>query len=696
MSIQHHEVEPALSAAPAGSGQAVPVSAETAPFPQRWPLGTTNLRYGGDYNPEQWTRETWIEDIELMKHAGINLVSIGIFSWALLEPREGEYDFSFLDDIMGLLADAHIDVDLGTPTASPPAWFFAKYPESRPVTRDGLPLGFGSRGMASPSSPEYRRAVAAIAGQLAARYAKHPALVMWHVHNEYGAPVSECYSEHSVVAFRQWLQVRYGSLDALNTGWGTTFWGQRYGEWSEVDAPRTSASVTNQTQRLDFKRFSSDALLACYTTERDVLRRFTPHLPVTTNFMVTNCPSVDYWKWAKEVDVVANDHYLKAERRDNHILLSMDADLSRSLARSEPWILMEHSTSAVNWQPRNIAKRAGQMARNSLAHLARGADGIMFFQFRASRYGAEKFHSAMLPHAGQESRVWREVVELGRDLGSLLAVRGSRVHARVAILWDVESFWAQDLEWHPSADLDHRERIEAFYTVLWRRGVTIDFAHPHDDLSAYDLVLAPSLYLIDQAGADSIRSYVKGGGRLLVSYFSGIVDENDAVHDGPYPGAIADVLGIRIEEFLPFYAHQVATLDDGSTATVWADDLALVTADAVVSFVDGPASGIPAITRNAFGEGSAWYVATRLDPAGLDSLIDAVLRDAGIISTPLPDGLEVVTRSHTNTSFTFYINHSASDAEVDSTGTELITGTRHTGTVVVPAATVRVVENASA
>ena len=695
MSIHHDQVAPATSV-PVSASPSLPVATETASRAQRWPLGTTDLRYGGDYNPEQWTRETWIDDIALMKQAGINLVSIGIFSWALLEPREGEYDFSFLDDIMGLLSDAGIDVDLGTPTASPPAWFFKKYPWSRPITRDGMPLGFGSRGMASPSSAEYRRAAAAITGQLAARYREHPALVMWHVHNEYGAPVSECYSEQSMLAFREWLKTRYGTLDALNEAWGTTFWGQRYGEWDEIDAPRTSASVTNQTQRLDFKRFSSDALLECYTTERDVIRRFTPQLPVTTNFMVTNCPSVDYWKWAKEVDIVANDHYLKAERLDNHILLSMDADLSRSLARSAPWILMEHSTSAVNWQPRNIAKRPGEMARNSLAHLARGADGIMFFQFRASRYGAEKFHSAMLPQAGKDSRIWREVVELGDDLASLKVVRGSRVEARVAILWDVESFWAQDLDWHPSEDLDHRERIEAFYTALWQRGVTVDFAHPHDDLSGYDLVLAPSLYLIDTAGTASIRSYVDGGGHLLVSYFSGIVDENDAVHDGAYPGAIADILGIRIEEFLPFYADQAASLNDGSTGTVWADDLRLTTADAVASFVDGPASGKPAITRNPFGEGAAWYVSTKLDPAGLDSLIDATLVDAGIVSTPLPEGLEVVARSDGRTSHTFYINHSTSDIEVTSTGTELIMGTTHTGVLVVPAGAVRVVEHGTA
>jgi beta-galactosidase len=514
-------------------------SPAVSPAMQRLLNGPTGIRYGGDYNPEQWPRATWLEDIELMKQAGINLVSIAIFAWGILEPREGEYDFSKLDDIFGLLHEAGIDIDLATPTAAPPAWFWKKYPDSRPVTRDGITLGNGSRGMVSPSSPDYRRAAAAITEQLARRYANHPALVLWHVHNEYGAPISDSYDDHSVAAFRIWLQNRYGTLDTLNEKWGTTFWGQVYGEWDEIDAPRQSASVSNQAQRLDFHRFTSDALLECYINERDVIRRFTPHIPVTTNFMATNCLSANYWTWAKEVDIVANDHYLVAERADNHVLLAMDADLTRSLAGGAPWILMEHSTGAVNWQPRNIAKRAGEMARNSLSHLARGADGILFFQFRASRFGVEKFHSAMLPHAGAETRVWREVVALGETLGSLEAVRGSRVHARVALLWDTESFWAQDFEWRPSAELNHRERLEAFYTALWNRNVSVDFAHPDNDLSGYDLVIAPSLYLVGPDAAANLAAYVRGGGHLVVSYFSGIVDDNDTVYPGAAPGAFA-------------------------------------------------------------------------------------------------------------------------------------------------------------
>lgn len=686
---------PTLGETAATPRDAADRNAEARPARSGWIPGTDRIAFGGDYNPEQWDRDVWVEDIALMKRAGISLVSIGIFSWALLEPREGEYEFGFLDEVMDLLHGAGISVDLGTPTAAPPAWFWRTYPEAHPVTRDGLRLGHGSRGMASPSSTAYRAAARGIADALGARYATHPALVLWHVHNEFGAPVSECYSPASAAAFRVWLQNRYGSLDALNAAWGTNFWGQRYGDWDEIDAPRTSPSIVNPAQRLDFARYTSNALLECFVAERDALKAHTPHIPVTTNFMATNCPSIDYWAWSREVDIVANDYYLVAERADNHVLLAMDADLTRSLAGGRPWILMEHSTGAVNWQPRNIAKRPGEMARNSLVSVARGADAVLFFQFRASRSGAEKFHSAMLPHGGTQTRIWREVEALGATLGGLDDVMGGSVPARVAILWDVESFWAQDLEWRPSVDLGHRERIVAFYTELWRRDVAVDFAHPHDDLSAYDVVLAPASYLLDAASAANLRGFVAEGGRLVSSYFSGIVDEHDAVPDGPYPAGLREVLGLRIDEFLPFHAGESARLDDGSTGTVWADDIVLDGAEAVATFEDGPAAGRAGVTRNVYGAGSAWYVSTKLDGDDLGMLLERVLAEAGVESAAAHPvaGLERVERRTDEALFVFLANHGDTDVEVaDVSGIDVATGESVSG-LVVPGAATRVIRS---
>lgn len=656
----------------------------------RWPVRQPGISFGGDYNPEQWPRATWDDDIQRMLEARINLVSVGIFTWGLLEPREGEYDFTQLDEVMDLLAVAGIGVDLATPTASPPAWFWRKYPQARPVTREGVPLGFGSRGMASPSSPEYRRAAVAITRQLAARYADHPALRMWHVHNEYGAPTTESFDEDSVCAFRRWLQAKYGSVDGLNMAWGTSFWGQHYEGWEEIDAPRLAATTLNPAQLLDFARFSSNALLECFKAERDAIKEFTPHLPVTTNFMATTCLTVDYWKWAEEVDVVANDHYLIAERDDNHVLLAMDADLTRSIAGGRPWMLMEHSTSAVNWQPRNIAKRPGEMARNSFSHLARGADAIMFFQFRASRAGAEKFHSAMLPHGGTQTRVWREVVRLGNDLSRLSELAGSVVLARVAILWDWESFWAQDLEMRPSIDNRHRVRIEQYYAALWRLGITVDFVHPEADLGQYAVVLAPSSYLLSEKAGKALDRYVDGGGHLVVSFGGGMVDENDSVHAGGSPGPLRGALGLSVEEVLPFRVGMSAPLDVGGSGSVWAEDIRLEGAVALSRFVTGHAAGQPVVTRSDHGSGHAWYVATALDDSSIDQVMEDVLMAADAAFLRPSPGLEVVDRRKAERTYRIFINHSDDDIVVSANGVELLGNQPVAGTLRVHAGSVKV------
>jgi beta-galactosidase len=639
-----------------------------------WP--TAGISYGGDYNPEQWPRPVWDEDVALMREAGVTLVSVGIFSWALLEPREGEYDFGWLDDVLDLLHRNGIAVDLGTPTASPPAWFYDAYPDSRVVTRDGTALGFGSRGMVSPSSVEYRAAATRIASALAERYATHPAVVLWHVHNEYGAPVGEDFSAQSVAAFREWLRGRYGSLDALNAAWGTAFWGQHYREWAHVGAPAATASTPNPAQQLDFARFTDHQLRACFIAERDAIRAHATQ-PITTNFMAHQSWNTDLWQWAREVDLVSDDHYLWSPDPEAHVALALSADLTRSVARGKPWVLMEHSTSAVNWQGHNIAKRPGEMHRNALTHLGRGADGILFFQWRASRSGAEKFHSAMLPHAGTGSRVFREVVELGHRIGALAEVAGSRVRADVAVLYDWESLWAQELEWRPSDALGFRERMRTYYERLWRDGVTVDFAHPEDDLSGYRLVVAPASYLVTAAAGKNLTDYVAQGGTLLVSCFAGVVDEHDAVHAGGFGAPLRDVLGTAVEEFLPVRAADVTAVDLDGTAIptgVWAEQLVLDGAQVRGVYRGGPADGAAAITRNGYGTGTGWYVSTALGVEALAPVLAQVYADAGITPSGRPEGLEVVTRHGTEHDYLVAVNHRDEDVDLEVTGTELFSG----------------------
>lgn len=667
------------------------------------------LAFGGDYNPEQWPEQVWAEDMALMREAGVTMVSVGIFSWSLLEPSPGVHDFGWLDRLLDRLHGHGVQADLGTPSVVPPAWFYQAHPEALPVTKDGRRLAFGGRAAICHSNPDYRAAVAGMATALAERYAGHPALALWHVHNEYGAPVSACYCDISAADFRHWLRGRYGTLDALNEAWGTVFWGQTYGEWAQIGVPSVTPTVGNPAQQLDFARFSNDAMLANFRTERDILHRLSPGVPVTTNFMtaLSQCRSVDYWAWGREVDLVSNDHYLVPEARRNHVNLSMSADLTRSVAGGEPWLLMEHSTGAVNWQPRNLAKRPGELARNSMAHIARGSEGAMFFQWRASRFGAEKFHSAMLPQAGTDSRIWREVVALGADVGRIGEVAGSRVRADAAVVWDWQSWWAQELEWRPSQDHRADERADAFYEALFDRHLTVDFARPEQDLAAYPLVVVPALYLAREAAGANLRAYVEQGGTLVVSYFSGIVDGDDRVHPGPYPGALRDVLGLAVEEFLPLGEGEAVELSPVAAAvaggrgaegplrgSVWAEDVVLRGAEAVWTYADGPAAGRPAVTRHTLGAGQAWYVSTRLAPAGLGRVLDLACAGGRVPDrAELPRDVEVVVREGAEHAYLFAINHTAAEAKVplERPGTELLTGERAAGRLAVPPGAVRVV-----
>ncbi|NBM19966.1 beta-galactosidase [Streptomyces sp. GC420] len=668
-------------------------------MPDTAPKGLKGLAYGGDYNPEQWPEEVWHEDVRLMREAGVTMVSVGIFSWALLEPEPGNYEFGLLDRAIGLLHENGIRVDLATPTVAPPAWFFRAHPEALSVTREGMRYAFGSRGAICHSSPAYRAAAAAITEQLARRYGTHPALALWHVHNEYGVPVSACYCENCAAHFRRWLERTYGTVDEVNEAWGTAFWGQRYASLDEIEPPRATPTVCNPAQRLDYARFADATMRENFTAERDILHRLSPGVPVTTNFMtaLSQCDTVDYWAWGREVDLVTNDHYLITDGRRTHVNLAMAADLTRSVAGGAPWLLLEHSTSGVSWQPRNPAKAPGEMARNSLAHVARGSDGAMFFQWRQSRRGAEKFHSAMVPHAGTDSRVWREVVGLGAGLGSLAAVRGTRTVADAAMVWDWQSWWAQNLEWRPSEDHDARERADSFYEALYDRHLTVDFAHPEGDLSAYPLVVVPALYLTTEAAGRNLRAYVENGGTLVVSYFSGIVDEHDAVHDGPHPGALREVLGLTVEEFSPLGEGERVriTAADGSelTGDVWTEFVVPHGAETVWTYAGGLAAGGPAVTRHRLGKGTAWYVSTRLGAGDLDTILDAAAGDARLAPRAgLPRDVEVVRRTGETGSYLFAVNHTATEAKVplDAHGTELLTGELAAGHLGVPAGAVRV------
>ncbi|MFG2028501.1 beta-galactosidase [Streptomyces sp. NPDC048825] len=633
------------------------------------------ILFGGDYNPEQWPEETWHEDVRLMKAAGVNSVTLGVFSWAKLEPRPGAREFGWLDRLMDLMHDNGIGVVLATPTSSPPPWMGRLHPDTLPHDEDGRTEWWGGRQHFSHSSATYRRYAAAITEDLAARYGSHPALTMWHINNEY---CTYDWGDEAAATFRRWLKDKYGTLDALNTAWGTAFWSQGYGDWDEVLPPRHAHYLKNPTQVLDFKRYTSDMLLECYVAERDIVRRHTPHIPVTTNFMPM-WVGQDAWRWAEEEDLVSVDMY--PDPRDpfgaqNGALIQ---DLTRSQARGRPWMLMEQAAGPVNWRGVNHPKPRGLNRLWSLQAVARGADAVCYFQWRQSRQGAEKFHSGMVSHAGEEGRTYQEVKRLGAELAALgPEVTDSHIESDVAILHEWNAWWAGAQDGRLSSEVDYPQIVRAWHRALWEAHLTTDFAHPEHDLSPYKLVVVPQLYLLTDGAIDNLLSYVRAGGTLVCGFLTGVADEDDRVRSGGMDARLRELFGIRtLHEWWPLDAGESVECD-GFRGTLWSEELeAASDVDLVVPYKGGELDGLPALLR----KGRTWYLSTLPEPPALRDLLADVAAGTGV--RPPLDGLPAQVEAVRRGELLFVLNHGRETVTVELPGThrDVLTGEQVTGCV---------------
>ena len=655
----------------------------------RWPqpLAGQQARiwYGGDYNPDQWPEEVWDDDVRLMKKAGVNLVSVGIFSWAKIETSEGVYDFDWLDRIINKLGEAGIAVDLASATASPPMWLTQAHPEVLWKDYRGDVCQPGARQHWRPTSPVFREYALKLCRAMAEHYKGNPYVVAWHVSNEYGCHNRFDYSEDAERAFRKWCEERYGTIDAVNDAWGTAFWAQRMNDFTEIVPPRFigDGNFMNPGKLLDFKRFSSDALKAFYVAERDALAEITPDLPLTTNFMVSAAGSVlDYDDWGREVDFVSNDHYfIPGEAHLDELAFS--ASLVDGIARKDPWFLMEHSTSAVNWRPVNYRKEPGQLVRDSLAHVAMGADAVCYFQWRQSKAGAETFHSAMVPHAGEDSDVFRDVCELGADLNTLAdnGLLGTKLaKSKVAVVFDYESEWASEHTATPTQKVHHVDEPLQWFRALADHGVTADVVPVRGAWDDYEMVVLPSVYLLSEETTRRVRDYVVGGGRLVVTYYTGISDERDHVWLGGYPGSIRDVVGVRVEEFMPMGddfpgVPDCLGLSNGAVAHDIADVIGSVdgTATVLETFKDDPWTGMdgaPAIVAHTFGEGRSVYVGARLGRDGIALSLPEILDSLGMAEVGGNDGrvLRVEREGADGSRFVFSFNRTHETVRVPVEG----------------------------
>ncbi|HHU19886.1 MAG TPA: beta-galactosidase [Bacilli bacterium] len=645
--------------------------------------------HGADYFPEQWLHkpETLDEDIRLMKLAKCNVMSIGMFAWSKLEPEEGVFTFEWLDRVLDKFSENGIYTFLATPSGARPAWMSEKYPEVLRVGANRVRNLHGSRHNHCYTSPKYREKIAIINGKLAEKYANHSAVIGWHVSNEYGG---DCHCNHCQDAFRTWLKAKYQTLDALNDAWWSTFWSHTFTSWSQIESPAPHGESAVHAMNLDWNRFVTDQTIDFYKHEIKPLKEANPNIPAFTNFMeVSEFSGLDYAKFAKELDFVSWDSYPTwHEHEDDSGLaawIGFNHDYFRSLKDGQPFLLMESTPSLTNWQPVSKLKRPGMHELSSLQAVAHGSDSVQYFQWRKSRGSSEKFHGAVVDHVGHEhTRVFKEVAQLGATLDQMDQVVGTRVDAEVAIIFDTQNRWAiNDSQGPRNMGVGYEKTVGQHYKAFWDQGVAVDVIDMDKDLSKYKLVVAPMLYMVRAGVGEKIEQFVKAGGTFVATYWSGIVDENDLVYSGGFPGPLRNVLGIWSEEIDALHDGQTNSIKmlEGNKLGIsgeyeayeLCDIVHLEGAEALAYYQDDFYANSPALTMNQVGAGKAFYITSRNVDQFHADFFKKLVDESGVkrvIYGQLPEGVTAQSRTNGEYDYVFISNYSKEVKEVELSDAE--------------------------
>ncbi|MBX7358394.1 beta-galactosidase [Clostridium chauvoei] len=650
------------------------------------------MLHGADYNPEQWidVPGIWGEDVRLMKLSHSNVVAVGIFSWTMLEPEEGKFNFEWLDEVMDLMHKNGNYVILATPSGAKPIWMAHKYPETLRVAPNRVRNLYGERHNHCYTSPIYREKIAIIDRMLAERYKDHPALIMWHISNEFEG---QCSCPLCEQAFREFLKEKYdNSLEKLNEAWWTKFWSHTYGSWDEIEAPAPHGEPALHGLNLDWMRFVTHQTLDYYKHERSILKEITPDIPVTTNFhdYVSLQRGIDYWKFAPYLDVVSWDNYTywHGERSDDHegSRIGFVHDLNRALLNGKPFMMMESSPSSTNWQPVAKLRRPGMHVLSSIQAVAHGSDTVQYFQWRKSRGSSEKFHGAVVDHCGHENtRVFRDVTRVGEILSKLNEVIGTSVEPEVAVIYDWENFWAIDDAQGPRIEKkDYYDTCQKHYKAFWDMSVPVDVINMDCDFSKYRVVVAPMLYLVRPGVGERLEEFVNNGGTLITTYWSGIVNENDLCFLNGFPGPLRKVTGIWAEELDALYDEDVnyiamesensLTMKGEYEARIFCDLIHAEGAEVLATYKTDFYKGRPALTCNKFGKGEAYYIAFRNNDEFLRDFYRSLAKKMKLekaIDLDLPTGVNAQVRRDEKNEFVFLLNFSDENKVIDTKGMKL-------------------------
>ena len=653
------------------------------------------LLHGGDYNPDQWLDRPDIleEDIKMMKKAGVNTATVGVFSWSALEPQEGNFQFGWLHDIMDKLYENGIYTVLATPTGARPAWMDEKYPSVLRVEKDGRRNHHSGRHNHCMSSLEYRSLVEKMDTKLAQEFGNHPGLILWHISNEFGG---ECYCENCKKRFQEYLREKYhNNIEELNKQWWTSFWSRRFDSFEQIEPPYDNGEHSILGLNLDWKRFNSWNMKDYLAFERRILKKYTPQVPATANFMKL-FEQLDYVDLAKEIDIISWDGYPSWNNdyetpADTAAELSFDHAVMRSLKKDKPFMLMESTPSLVNWHSVNKLKRPGILRASSIQTIGCGSDTVQYFQWRKGRGAAEQFHGAVVDHLGRDdTRVFKEVSEVGELLKKLAPVTGSRVASKAAVLFDWSNRWAiKDMQGMAHDTKNYEKEVRKFYNIHLKKGINADIVFPLEDLSSYSLVVLPMYYAVSKEAGAWLKEYVKNGGTVVATYLTAYVNENTLAYLGGFPGAgLGEVFGLYAEELDTLYPtdSNAVLMKDGNKAIVkdYCELIKLTGAEVLGTYESDFYAGMPAVTVHSYGKGKAYYIGTRMEETDLIKFFTPIWSECGIKEKELPEGVEYLTRTaEDGSTFDFYVNYNAMPVTVQLSkdGTNLLNGEAVSGKV---------------